>query len=80
MWLEPYTIAAENYTHEHFKEDIEVLWNQTQGLYEKLHAYVLYKLKGHYEEIPEDADVIPAHLVGELPLNGNIFWVDFSKF
>ncbi|XP_063603044.1 angiotensin-converting enzyme-like [Penaeus indicus] len=66
MWLEPYTIASENYTQESFKQEIEDLWNQTQGLYQKLHAYVLYKLKDHYEEIDRDADVIPAHLLGNM--------------
>ncbi|XP_047488914.1 angiotensin-converting enzyme-like isoform X2 [Penaeus chinensis] len=66
MWLEPYTIASENYTQESFKQEIEDLWNQTQGLYQKLHAYVLYKLKDHYEEIDPEADVIPAHLLGNM--------------
>ncbi|XP_037804888.1 angiotensin-converting enzyme-like [Penaeus monodon] len=66
MWLEPYNIASENYTQESFKQDIEDLWNQTQGLYQKLHAYVLHKLKDHYEEIDSEADVIPAHLLGNM--------------
>ncbi|ROT85107.1 hypothetical protein C7M84_021340 [Penaeus vannamei] len=66
MWLEPYNILSENYTQDDFKQDIEDLWNQTQGLYQKLHAYVLYKLKDYYEEIDSDADVIPAHLVGNM--------------
>ncbi|KAG7158224.1 Angiotensin-converting enzyme-like 3 [Homarus americanus] len=44
MWIDAYTEG--NYTADHFKHDIGDLWSQIQPLYEKLHAYVLHKLKG----------------------------------
>lgn len=55
------------YAPDHFKADIEELWQTIKPFYLQLHAYVRAKLSAHYgkDRVPLSAP-IPAHLLGNL--------------
>lgn len=59
LWLFPWETAD-------FKEQIKLLWDELEGFYKKLHAYVRMKLRNVYgEQMPADG-TIPAHLLGNM--------------
>ena len=49
-----------------FRNDVEKLWNEMEGLYKKIHGYVRWKLQSHFGEdkMAED-EPIPAHILGK---------------
>src|ERR1700722_7643581 len=58
-----------------FKSQIESLWGEIEGFYQKLHAYVRMKLREKYaDKMPHDG-TIPAHLLGNMWAQswGNIY-------
>ena len=60
MWMH-------SYETEHFRTEIERLWQSLKPLYMQLHAYVRAKLRAHYGEdkVPKNKP-IPAHLLGNM--------------
>ena len=48
-----------------FQKAIMKLWNEVKPLYQELHAYVRYKLREKYPEVPENG-TIQAHLLGNM--------------
>ena len=48
-----------------FQKAIMKLWNEVKPLYQELHAYVRYKLRENYPEVPENGTV-QAHLLGNM--------------
>jgi peptidyl-dipeptidase A len=64
MWLQPY--RAPGYTTDQFKVDVDDLWNDMKELYEKLHAYVRYRLRDYYDDSFGENSPIPAHLLGNM--------------
>jgi peptidyl-dipeptidase A len=49
-----------------FKEQMETLWQEVEGIYKKLHTYVRMKLRKQYaNKMPTDG-TIPAHLLGNM--------------
>lgn len=62
MWLGSYLQDDDK-----FRDDLEVLWQQIQPLYEKLHAYVRFKLRNHWgEDKIGKYDPMPAHIFGNM--------------
>lgn len=48
-----------------FQSAINKLWNDLKPLYQELHAYVRYKLRKKYPQVPENGS-IQAHLLGNM--------------
>jgi peptidyl-dipeptidase A len=55
-----------NWETNNFKELMETLWQEIEGLYKKLHTFVRMKLRKRYKnKMPADG-TIPAHLLGNM--------------
>ena len=68
MWLLPY--STNDYEIPQFKDDIAAMWDNLKDLYEKLHAYVRFKLNQNddYSKLvgTTKKDHLPAHILGNL--------------
>ena len=59
LWLFPWETTD-------FKQQMETLWREIEGIYKKLHTYVRMKLRKQYgNKMPTDG-TIPAHLLGDM--------------
>lgn len=51
---------------EDFKQQMQTLWSEIEGFYNKLHAFIRMKLRQVYKDkMPADG-TIPAHLLGNM--------------
>ena len=68
MWLQPYSTI--DYEIKEFKDDIASMWDNLKDLYEKLHAYVRFRLNKleEYSRLvgTTKKDHLPAHILGIL--------------
>ncbi|XP_044757835.1 angiotensin-converting enzyme-like [Coccinella septempunctata] len=62
MWLFPY----EELEVKDIRSQFESLWEQVKPLYQQLHAYMRFKLRGVYGDIVSEKGPIPAHLLGNV--------------
>ncbi len=62
MWLNNYLKDDKD-----FQNDLESLWQEIKPLYEKVHAYVRYRLKDKWGADKIDAEkALPAHIFGNM--------------